>query len=98
MSRPGNMEFSGHTKIAALKRADHKCEECGFDGYVEVHHLLAIYYAVNFYPQIAPYLVSSIDNAKVLCGDCHRHYDAQEKNEHSYYAAKLLGYFAEIEA
>jgi 5-methylcytosine-specific restriction endonuclease McrA len=91
------MEFSGRTKVEALKRAGHRCEECGFDGYVEVHHLLAIYYAVNFYPQIAPYLVASLDNAKVLCPDHHRMYDANSKSEHSYYAAKLLGYLDDVE-
>lgn len=92
MSRPSEYEFPGHVKVKAMIRAEGKCEECGFDGTVQIHHLLPIYYATNYYPQIAPYLVASLDNAKVLCHDCHRIYDSKTAKEHSYWAAKLLGY------
>lgn len=90
-NRPREYEFPGRVKVEAVRRSGHKCEECGLEGYVEVHHLLGIYYAVNFYPQIEPYLVSSIANAICLCLDCHHMYDARLKEEHPYYAAKLLG-------
>ncbi len=91
MQRPHEYEFCGNVKKQAIARSGGKCEECGDPGYVEIHHLLGIYYAINFYPQIKPYLVSSIANAICLCLDCHHMYDARLKKDHPYYAAKLLG-------
>ncbi len=90
-NRPSSYEFGGETKRQAIARSGNKCEECGQEGYVEIHHLLGIWYAVNMYPQIEPYLISSIANAICLCLDCHHMYDARLKKEHPYYAAKLLG-------
>ena len=91
MQRPHEYEFSGPVKKQAIARSGGKCEDCGQPGYVEIHHLLGIYYAINFYPQIEPYLVSSIANAICLCLDCHHKYDAALRKDHPYYAAKLLG-------
>lgn len=89
--RPKDYEFSGRVKMEAIKRANYACEECGVSGYVEVHHMLGIYYAVTVYKDIAPWMISSLANAKVLCPTHHTEADNAMHTTHAYHAAKLLG-------
>ena len=95
--RPRQYEFDTRTKRQAIQRAGNECEECG-DGNVNlyVHHALGIWYAVNLYPQIPAWLVSSIDNAVVLCSTCHVEYDNRMREEHHIQAIALLGILDEL--
>lgn len=49
-------------KVAALKRANNICEECGAKKRLEMHHLK--------YPQDPD--KDSLENVKILCHNCHR--------------------------
>lgn len=70
-------EFSSDVKLDALRRANWRCERCGKhksetpEGYLEIHHILAIGIVIKDYPQLAPAIVKSLANAEVLCCDCH---------------------------
>lgn len=50
------------TRKAALKRAGHKCEECGVGGVLQVHHLTY----VNLRQELP-------EDLRVLCRGCHQH-------------------------
>lgn len=97
MQRPKEYEFSFETKVAALRRANWKCEDCGTpkqkarDGYLEIHHMLAVAAAINFYPSIAPAVITSLANARALCKDCHQKRDNAMRFDHPTYAAILVG-------
>lgn len=101
MNRPREYEFTPDTKIDALKRSGFKCELCGVpkhearDGYLEIHHKLAIAAAINYYPSLAPALIRSIANAQVLCKDCHQQEDNRMRFNHPMIAAGLLGMLVE---
>lgn len=77
-------EFSPEVKLDALKRAHWRCERCGKhksetpEGYLEIHHILAIGIVIKDYPQLAPAIVKSLANAKVLCCDCHTQIHREE--------------------
>lgn len=92
MTRPTEYEFTTATKQQALRRARGECEECGdVNEPLVIHHMLGIWYAVNLYPQIPPWLVSSIDNAEAVCRSCHVELDNKMREEHHIHAIALLG-------
>lgn len=96
--RPPELEFSDATKRDALRNAGYKCERCGVpkgqarDGYLEIHHKLAIWCVVNYYPYLLPEVVRSIVNAEVLCKDCHQEADNNMRFTHQD-TARVLGGF-----
>jgi hypothetical protein len=91
LMRPREMEFSGSVKVQAMRRADGRCEKCGEkSNRVEIHHKLGVYYAVNFYPMLPSFIISSIDNALVACPDCHRELDDSMAINHVNMAYSLL--------
>lgn len=89
MSRPSEYEFSGTTKRTVMERSGHACEQCGTPGYVEVHHILGIWYAMHYHTDLAPWLVASIDNAIALCDPCHLKADNSMADTHEIYAYNL---------
>lgn len=97
MRRPADYEFSPQTKLEALRRANWKCEICGVpkqsarDGYLEIHHKLAIAVAIQYYPSLGHTIISSLANAQVLCKDCHQQEDNRMRFNHPMIAAGLLG-------
>lgn len=97
--RPPEYEFTYKTRVEALKRAKFTCEECGVrqeDGYaLFVHHVLGIAFARYYYPSIAPVVISSLANARVLCSDCHLEADNAMREDHAYLAARLVGMLVE---
>jgi len=88
--------FPKAVKEKALFDADFKCERCGIpkaecqEGYLHIHHLLAVSCAIKYYPEIAPALVSCLANAMVLCGECHKEMDDLAQTNHRHYAQALL--------
>ena len=71
-------EFDKITKLNALRRDGWKCVECGTakkdteSGYLEIHHILEIWFVIKYLPQMSPTVVSSLENAACLCTDCHK--------------------------
>lgn len=94
MGRKGK-EFPYRVKKEAIERAGNKCERCGSTERLQVHHRLAIWFASEFFPQIANHVLTSIRNAEVLCAECHdkHHYkDRGGRNNRRYFkAAESLG-------
>lgn len=94
--RPREYEFTPETKILALKRANFRCEDCGVpkhkskDGYLEIHHVLAVMAAVNYYPNIPHVIIASLANAMVLCKDCHQARDNSMRFDHPVIAQTIL--------
>lgn len=76
-NRRPELEFSRATKIQALKNAEFSCEVCGVyktdteEQYLEIHHILPLYIAEKYFPQVTDGMLTSILNASVLC--CHHH-------------------------
>lgn len=96
MPRPKDCEFSKETIIEALKRSHFTCERCGipkeetFEGYLEIHHMLGIARACSLYPELSHAVISSLQNAKVLCIKCHQIEDNETKYNHKEMYTRLL--------
>ena len=95
--RPPAMEFSKETIVAALQRAEYKCEECGKkkkdtpEGYFEIHHKLPIYIACKYFPYIAARFIASLMNTEVLCCACHRkRHTGEHWHEYEDHAEQLV--------
>lgn len=92
--RPGACEFTKETKLAALRRDEWTCQECGRKkeqvGYLEIHHKLGIAIALQCHPEISHALISSLANATCLCHDCHSKRDVIDRKKHKEYAQELL--------
>lgn len=70
-----NREFSRETKDEALRRAEYICEQCGVahdTSPLQIHHILGLWYAYNFHPEISSVVLKSIENAMAVCNDCHQ--------------------------
>jgi hypothetical protein len=67
--------FPAQVKEVAKRRADWKCEKCGKTDdevrQLEVHHILAVWFAKEYFSQIASHALNSLLNAQVLCSECH---------------------------
>lgn len=90
-------EFSKKTKIDALKRDNFTCVDCNKKkketrgGYLQVHHIVPIWFAVNYLPNITPSVLSSLENAVCLCVDCHeKRHITETKKEYIFLAQSLL--------
>lgn len=65
-------EFSRRTKREAKWQAGYACEICGDDECsLEVHHIVGIWYARNYHPDLSATVIKSLANAQALCSDCH---------------------------
>lgn len=69
--RPPEALFSTETKRQALERANYSCENCGKTGRLEIHHILPIYIATQVYKDLPHVALSVLENALVLCTNCH---------------------------
>ena len=92
-------EFTKQTKIDALRRDNWSCAECGKHkkntekGYLEIHHVLEIWFVIKYLPHISPTVVASLENAKCLCSSCHNkeHQKKKRYKEMISIAQGLLG-------
>lgn len=75
--------FSKETILDGLRRSAKSnednlfcCERCGKTkkevGYLEAHHKLSIYFAVNYFPNISADIIKSLANLEILCPCCHK--------------------------
>lgn len=70
-------EFSFATKMTALERDSYTCQKCKkhrtelTPRYLEVHHRIPIWFAMEYLPHIAPIYIKSLDCALSLCQNCH---------------------------
>ena len=69
MGHRGRYEFSRRTRDDARVLANHECEECTNDGFLEVHHIIAIWAAKRL--GLPHMIISSLANAECLCFSCH---------------------------
>lgn len=98
-------EFNPSTRKEAIRQAAYGCEACQTVfgprkiQILEAHHLLPIWFVVNYYPQLSIEIIKGIANLVVLCPNCHRqlHYqeellDQQEKflKIYDFFASKAL--------
>jgi len=98
-NRPVSCEFTNQVKIAALRKADWCCEECGIkkkdtvDGYLEIHHKVGVVVALRNHPELSHAMIASLANAVVLCIPCHRLMDKLDASHHKEYAKELRSIF-----
>lgn len=64
-------EFDRNTRYEAYRRAQGQCEICGTSDGLECHHILGVWYAVNFHPEISAVVIKSLANAQIVCQSCH---------------------------
>ncbi len=70
MSRQGK-EFPSYVIDLSFRRSGGACEQCGSKENIEVHHILPIWVAAQYFPQLASMVLKSAENAKCLCSNCH---------------------------
>lgn len=92
--RPTTAEFTKETKLAALRRDNWSCQECGkrkeLVGHLEIHHLLGIAIALQCHPEVSHAMLSSLENSICLCPSCHKIRDKIDRKKHKEYAQELL--------
>lgn len=97
-TRPKEYEFTYSTKINALIRDSFTCQKCHkhktevTPKYLEIHHIVPIWFALKFLPHLAATYFTSVDNAQCLCRSCHNE-EHLEKGVTDYWplAIALLG-------
>ena len=76
ISNRKKFQFDGFVRKETRERQEQTCGHCGKHnsevGPLEVHHVLPIYIAFNFFPEVTLAAITSLDNAVGLCHDCHR--------------------------
>lgn len=94
MSRSGK-EFGAAEIEYAFRKSGGCCEQCGSKERLEVDHILAIWYAEQYFPQLASWVLKSAQNAQVLCHSCHtekhRHEDFNAYNQQASILVKMMG-------
>lgn len=85
-------EFSKDTKEKCYLRASGRCEVCGVETDLQAHHLLPLWFAREYFPQIAKHALASLANCQILCADCHREsHLSPDFNQYKLLAQSLLG-------
>lgn len=80
-------EFSDETKLKALYRDEWACVNCGTkkedtpEHFLEIHHILEIWFVVKYLPQLAPAVVNSLENSLCLCVSCHNKEHEKRKDK-----------------
>lgn len=70
MRRAGR-EFPPATKEYAYRRSGGSCEQCGSKEQIEMDHILPLWYAAEYFPQLAKFALKSAENIRCLCHNCH---------------------------
>lgn len=84
-------EFNPGTRRMAIQQAGYGCEACQAVYRVkqiqtlQAHHLLPIWFAANFYPELSAGIVKGIGNAVILCPNCHDQLHDREESFHQIY-------------
>jgi len=86
-------KFSYSTKKEVLEQADGRCQICGEEyEYLEVHHLIAIWFAIHYCPSLSTTVVNNIANAIAVCPNCHTQLHKDESVDiYKCLAVKLWG-------
>lgn len=70
--RSSKHEFGMHTRNMKYAETGGACEKFGcLNKGVEIHHIVPIWWATEYFPQVAPQLLAIIDNAELLCREHH---------------------------
>lgn len=94
MGRAGK-EFPASVIEYAFRKSGGCCEQCGSKERLEVHHILPIWFAAEYFPQLASYALISAQNARLLCHQCHteKHKPGKDDSEFTLQAFYLLSLF-----
>lgn len=66
-----DIHFSNATKEKAFEYAKFRCERCNSKIKLQAHHLLPIWFLLEFVsPAFLP-LINHVINAEIICRDCH---------------------------
>lgn len=86
-------KFSYQTRQEALKQADYRCQICGEKcNYLEVHHIIAIWFAIHYCPSLSTEVIRDISNAIAVCPNCHAQLHKDESVDiYKCLAVKLWG-------
>ena len=97
-SKRHGYEFSYQTKLDALKRDSFTCQNCHKHKqeveppYLEIHHIVPIWFVVRYLPEMSAIYFHSIDNAVCLCKECHlKEHERQGVADYWTLAIALLG-------
>jgi len=88
--RPPELCFSNETKKLAKERAGYRCQICGKEGNLEIHHRVAIWFAQEI-PCLSYVVLSSLCNAIAICTDCHKKLHDPTKESRTQYAEEAQG-------
>jgi 5-methylcytosine-specific restriction endonuclease McrA len=95
MGHRSGKEFPDHIIDAAWRRAGCECEQCGSKEDLEGDHILALWYAAEYFPQLSSWVLKSLENCRVLCHNCHvkkhRHEDYDEYNRQALVLLQMMG-------
>ena len=70
MSRSGK-EFPSYVVDYAFRKSGGACEHCGSHDNIEVHHILPLWVAAEYFPSLISSVLKGAENAQCLCTDCH---------------------------
>lgn len=94
MSRNGK-EFPSYVIEYAYRKYDCKCSRCGGQSDLEVHHILPLWVAAEYFPSLAAWVLKDAANAELVCGKCHdeihRHNDFDVFNRQALQLLELMG-------
>lgn len=94
MTNRAGKEFPSSVIEHAFRKSGGSCERCGSKERIEVHHILFIWYAAEYFPQLASWALKSAENAQCLCHDCHvKVHQENNEAELNAQAARLLALF-----
>lgn len=79
--RRPRVTFTKKTKNVVLERSNGKCEHCGANGKLELHHMEPVC--------LRPDLKNSVSNLKALCPSCHQREHSKKGMRHHELAAKV---------
>lgn len=95
MTNRAGKEFPSSVIEYAFRKSGGSCERCGSKERIEVHHILPIWFAAEYFPQLAKHALISAENAQCVCHSCHVKIHRPDADESEFFnqATYLLALF-----
>jgi predicted HNH restriction endonuclease len=95
MSDRRGKEFPPSVIEQDFRKSGGSCERCGSKERIEIHHILPIWFAAEYFPQLASFALISAENAQAVCHSCHVKIHRPGADESEFYnqAIYLLSLF-----
>lgn len=71
MSHRAGKEFGTATLEYAFRKSEDKCQSCGSQEKLQAHHIAALWYVAEYFPQLTSWILKSPENCQILCYECH---------------------------